>query len=114
MASGLDERVTVLEHEMKQLKARFDASERDRQSGMAELQSDIARLGADLAGGLSGVRKDMATVIKRLGAIETQLAAFEAQFDDWPDKIGNSCGRSSRRRASLKMHACVADVAGPR
>jgi hypothetical protein len=86
MASGLDERVTAREHEMKQLKARFDASERDRQSGMADLQSDIARLGADLAGGLSGVRKDMATVTKRLGAIETQLGALEAQL--WPNKIG--------------------------
>jgi septal ring factor EnvC (AmiA/AmiB activator) len=88
MADRVDERLTALEQEMKQLKARFDASERDRQSEMAELQSDNARLGADLASGLSGVKKDMATVIRRLGAIETQLGAIEAQLDDWPDKIG--------------------------
>jgi uncharacterized protein involved in exopolysaccharide biosynthesis len=88
MADRVDERLTALEDEVKRLKARIDASERDRQSDKAEVQSDIARLSADLASGLSGVKKDLATVIKRLGAIETELGALEAQLDDWPEKIG--------------------------
>jgi uncharacterized small protein (DUF1192 family) len=90
MPDGLDERVAALEDEVKQLKARVDASERDRRSDMADLQWNIARLGADLANGLSSVKKDMATVIKRLGAIEATLAGL-------PDQITKSVGEAMRK-----------------
>ena len=88
MADRVEDRLTALEDEVNLLKARFAAGERDRQSETVELQSDIARLGADLASGLSNVKKDIATGIKRLGAIETRLGAIEEQPDEWPDKIG--------------------------
>ena len=87
MATALEDRVAMVEAEIKRINDRIGSVIRLGQSDVADLKADIAGLRAEMAANHATMVNNHATVVKEMGAVRSELDTVRASLDALPRVI---------------------------